>query len=336
MSARPIWRRLEDVPADLGPTAVAIGNFDGVHRGHQHILSQLARCADANGLAPVALTFWPHPRHVMAPGKGPALITSMSERNRLLVLAGMRGVLDIEFTRAFARHSAEDFVRSLLVEGLGMKAIVMGADSRFGRGNEGDVQTMRSLGQTYGFDVHVAEDLAPGTGGRLSSTLIRSALGCGDVEIAAEALGRLHSVSDTVHHGFARGRALGFPTANLGPAPEGLVPLDGVYAGYLSVVRQAAHHRGVAPLAGAPCTISIGTNPTFQDDGEAARTVEAYVHGSHDLDLYGDVVRIEFVARQRETVRFDTVEELVAQMRRDLDVTRRTLEVHELRSVVTD
>nr|WP_316249150.1 riboflavin kinase [Brachybacterium sp. Z12] len=142
---------------------------------------------------------------------------------------------------------------------------------------------------------------------------------------ANAALGRLHTVTDVVHHGFRRGRELGFPTANLGPAPAGLIPADGVYAGYLTVTEQAPAHLGTRPLAGAPATISIGTNPTFEPDGAAQRTVEAYVHGAHDLDLYGDTVRLEFVDFQRPTLKFDSAAALVEQMGRDVEVTRHTL-----------
>lgn len=349
MTRAPLWHSLEEVPADLGATAVTIGNFDGVHRGHQAVLRRLADAAAQRGLRPVALTFWPHPRHVMGEPAGTPLITAHEDRDRLLQESGVRGVLDLAFTREFAQHSAEDFVRIFLVEGLGMRCVVMGADSRFGRANEGDLGTMRELGRRHGFEVVLVEDLgheeltgAPvpriGEDGiaeiggqdvprdRVSSSEIRAALLGGDVAAASAMLGRLHAVSDLVHHGFKRGRELGFPTANLGPVPRGLVPADGIYAGLLTVVRQAPEHVGTAPLERAPATISIGTNPTFpSEDGSAPRMVEAYVHASHDLDLYGDEVCIEFVARQRPTITFETVGALVEQMERDKDVTRRTL-----------
>lgn len=334
MSRVPVWHSLAEVPAALGPTAVTIGNFDGVHRGHRAVLAQLARQAEARALAPVALTFWPHPRHVCHTPGIPPLLTSQGERDRLVALSGVRGVLDLPFTWEFAQLSPEDFVREVLVEGLRMRCIVLGEDTRFGRANAGDLATMRALGAEHGFDVVTVcelgpdgEEVEPGQGLRVSSSAVREAVLRGDIEEATRMLGRYPSVTDVVHHGFKRGRELGFPTANLGPAPEGLVPEDGVYAGYLTVIEQVPEHRGTPPLVGAPATISIGTNPTFapEDGGPAPRMVEAYVHGSHQLDLYGDRVRIELVRRQRPTLRFDSVQELVDQMCRDADVTRRTL-----------
>ncbi|WP_087484410.1 bifunctional riboflavin kinase/FAD synthetase [Brachybacterium massiliense] len=327
MTRVPIWHSVEEVPADLGATAVSIGNYDGVHRGHRFVLDQLRHHAEARSLAPVALTFWPHPRHVMGEPAQTPLLTGHEDRDRLLLLAGMHGVLDLEFTLEFAQHSPEEFVRIFLVEGLGMKCVVLGEDSLFGRANSGNIETMRELGRRYDFEVMTVEDLGPeGTGsGRLSSSSIRRDLLEGEVRSANAALGRMHTVTDVVHHGFRRGRELGFPTANLGPAPAGLIPADGVYAGYLTVTEQAPAHLGTEPLAGAQATISIGTNPTFAADGAVQRTVEAYVHGDHDLDLYGDTVRLEFVDFQRPTLKFDSAEALVAQMAKDVEVTRRTL-----------
>jgi len=323
----PIWHSLEEVPADLGATAVSIGNFDGVHRGHRYVLDQLRRHAQARSLSPVALTFWPHPRHVMGDPARTPLLTGHQDRDRLLLLAGMHGVLDLEFTLDFAQHSAEDFVRIFLVEGLGMRCVVLGEDALFGRANAGTIETMRELGEKHGFEVVTVEDLGPEDdhAGRISSSGIRKALLEGDVQAATDALGRFHTVTDVVHHGFRRGRELGFPTANLGPAPAGLIPADGVYAGFLTITGQDPSHLGVAPLAGAPATISIGTNPTFEADGVPPRTVEAYVHGAHDLDLYGDTARIEFVDLQRPTLKFDSIQALVEQMDKDVEVTRRTL-----------
>lgn len=329
VSPSAIWHSLADVPGDLGPTAVSIGNYDGVHLGHREVLDQLARHAAARSLTPVALTFWPHPRHVMGSPDAPELITDHDDRDRLLLLAGAGGVLDLEFTWEFAQHSPEDFVRIFLVEGLRARCVVLGADALFGRANAGDIDTMRELGQRFGFDVvTVADRGAEGApGSRISSSAIRRALLEGDVRTAAQMLGRPHTVTDVVHHGFRRGRELGFPTANLGPSPAGLVPADGVYAGRLTVVEQAPGHEDAVALVAAPCTISVGTNPTFAaGEGGPARTVEAYVHGAHDLDLYGDRVRLEFVDFQRPTLRFDAVEALIEQMHRDVEVTRRTLE----------
>ncbi len=328
MTRSPIWHSLSEVPAELGATAVSIGNYDGVHRGHRHVLSQLIHHARSRALTPVALTFWPHPRHVMRGVAEPPLITGHEDRDRLLLLAGVGGVLDLEFTREFAQHEAEEFVRIFLVEGLGARCVVLGEDALFGRANAGTIETMRELGEQYGFEVVTVSDLGPeGQGsGRISSSAIREALLGGDVEEAAVMLGRRHTVADVVHHGHRRGREMGFPTANLGPAPQGLVPADGVYAGFLTVIEQHPGHLGTPALAGAPATISIGTNPTFTAQAVPQRTVEAYVHDDHTLDLYGDTVRLEFVDYQRPTLKFDGIDDLVEQMHRDVEVTRRTLD----------
>ena len=327
MTTAPIWRSVQEVPSDLGATAVSIGNYDGVHRGHRYVLSQLVGHAEARSLKPVALTFWPHPRHVMGIPGEPPLLTGQADRDRLLLLAGMHGVLDLEFTREFAMHSPEDFVRIFMVEGLGVRTVVLGEDALFGRANAGTIDTMRELGRRYDFEVITVADLGPeGTdGGRISSSAIREALLQGEVREAAGMLGRFHTVTEVVHRGHQRGRELGFPTANLGPEPAGLVPADGVYAGHLTVIEQHPCHADVPPLTGAPATISIGTNPTFTIAGRPRRTVEAYVHDDHDLELYGDTVRLEFVDFQRPTLKFDSAEALVEQMHLDVEVTRRTL-----------
>lgn len=338
MTRTPIWHSAPEVPTDLGATAVSIGNYDGVHRGHRYVLSQLVRHAEARALSPVALTFWPHPRHVMGAPGDPPLLTGHADRDRLLLLAGMSGVLDLEFTREFALYSPEDFVRIFMVEALGAKAVVLGEDALFGRANAGTIETMRELGRRYDFEVITVADLGPeGEGsGRISSSAIRTALLEGEVRAAARMLGRLHTVTDVVRPGHRRGRELGFPTANLGEDPAGLVPADGVYAGYLTVIEQHPSHAGTPPLAGASATISIGTNPTFTVAGHPRRTVEAYVHDDHDLDLYGDTVRLEFVDYQRPTLKFDSIDALIEQMSRDVEVTRRTLATEVIGSVSSD
>jgi riboflavin kinase/FMN adenylyltransferase len=292
----------------------------------------MAAAAEEQGLRPVALTFWPHPRHVMGTPGDPPLVTSHGDRDALLLAAGMRGVLDLPFTWDFAQYSAEEFVRVFLVEGLRARCVVMGKDTRFGKDNAGDIATMRELGTLLGFEVVTLPDLGPeGLGsGRISSSAIRTALLSGDMDTATEMLGRYHTVTDVVHHGHKRGRLLGFPTANMGPRPDGLVPADGVYAGYATVIERAHGHEHTPAVVSVPASISIGTNPTFAaGSDESPRTVEAYLHHPADrgeLDLYGDTLRLEFVRRQRPTLRFDTAEALVTQMEEDKRVTRRTLQ----------
>lgn len=311
------WNDLADVPAGYGPSVVAIGNFDGVHRGHRSVLTTVVRQARARQARAVAITFDPHPLHVLYPDRAPALLTGTGHKLELMAATGLDAVLVLPFTRELAGWSPERFVAEVLVDVLGACAVVVGHDIRFGHRNSGDLSTMQRLGARHGFDVVVLDDVhgddQPER--RWSSTWIRELLAAGDVAAAAEVLGRPHRVSGTVVHGDHRGRELGYPTANLGPDTEGMVPADGVYAGWML--------RPDLPSDAAdrvlPAAVSIGTNPTF--DG-AARRVEAYVLDRDDLDLYGERVALELVERLRDTVRFDDVATLVQQMGRDVDAAR--------------
>lgn len=317
---RHLWRSESDVPRDLAPAVVTLGNFDGVHRGHRRLLGAVVTHAHTRGWQARALTFNPHPRHVMTGGSEPTLITGYRDRDDLLFTTGLDAVLDLEFTREFAQLSAEDFVRDYLVTLLGAKAVILGRDSRFGRLNEGGYDDMCRLGEKLGFETSTVEELGADNGqcARISSSQIREAITEGDMARAATMLGRHHFVTDVVCHGFKRGRELGFPTANFTAHPSGLVPADGVYAGYFSVLD------GDRFLNRVPATISVGTNPTFEE-GPPHRVVETYVHGSHDYDLYDRHGRVEFVERQRPTLAFDGVDALIRQMHKDVAVTRSTL-----------
>ena len=314
------WNDLDDVPSDHGPSVVAIGNFDGVHRGHQAVLSTLvaeARCRHAQA---VAITFDPHPLQVLHPERAPELITGREHRLDLLQQTGLDAVLVLPFTRELASWTPERFVEEVLVRVLDTTAVVVGRDIRFGVQNSGDLSAMQRLGGEHGFEVVVLEDVAGGPDPlrRWSSTWLRELLHRGDVGTAAQVLGRPHRVTGTVVHGDHRGRELGYPTANLGPDVEGLVPADGVYAGRL--VRLALLEGD--PDRVLPAAVSIGTNPTFAG---RERRVEAYVLDRDDLDLYGEQVCVDFVERLRETVRFDGVETLVEQMAVDVGRARQVL-----------
>lgn len=315
-----VWQGLEETPPDVGPSVVTIGNFDGVHRGHRTVLGRMVGIARSLDAASVAVTFDPHPSHVHRPDQAPPLITGLTDRLELLAQTGLEAVLVVRYTLEFAATSAEDFVQRYLVEGLRARTVVVGHDVRFGRGNEGDFETMAALGRRYGFDVRAVDDvhgpLAPER--RWSSTWVRELLLAGDVERAAEILGRPHRVRGVVVHGDARGRTLGFPTANLGPDMTGMVPADGVYAGWMRRV----DHPDEAPDGYLPVAISIGTNPTFAG---ASHRVEAHVPDRTDLDLYGEEVVLELVTRLRPTVRFESVDALVAQMHEDVARTRESL-----------
>lgn len=310
------WFDLADVPPGFGPSVVTIGNFDGVHRGHRAVLGRMVADARAAGGAAVAVTFDPHPAQVHRPDAAPDLITGLADRLDRLAQTGLDAVLVVTYTLEFASATPEEFVRRYLVDGLGATTVVIGRDVRFGRGNVGDLRTMVELGERYGFRVEVIEDVHGGRDPqrRWSSTWIRELLADGDVAAAAEVLGRPHRLRGVVVHGDARGRTLGFPTANLGRI-EGFVPADGVYAGWMS----RPDRPGDAPDGYLPVAISIGTNPTF--DGWDRR-VEAHVPDRTDLELYGEEVVLELVERLRPTLRFDSVEALVDQMHDDVVRTR--------------
>lgn len=305
---------LTEIPADFGESVVTIGNFDGVHRGHAALLRRVVERAAARGVRSCAVTFDPHPLRVLHPERAPQLIASPATRLDRLAGIGLDAVLVLDFTRDLAAMTPEEFVREVFVDGLHAVEVVVGGDTRFGAKNAGDVKTLRSLGERYGFTVDVMADV--GEGHRISSTDIRAALAEGAVDTAARSLGHLHEVRGVVVRGLRRGRELGFPTANLGRHPEGLVPADGVYVGWL--VRE-----GVAaddPEHRMPAAISVGTNPTFDDVPE--RTVEAYVLDRDDLDLYDETVRIEFLRRLRGNTKFNSIDALITQMRRDVDQAR--------------
>lgn len=302
------WTELSQIPADLGSTVVTLGNFDGVHRGHQAVLQRLADEAASRSALSIAVTFDPHPIAVLYPERAPGAITSLDERLDLIGQAGVDGVLVLEFTREFAQQTPEEFVRSVFVDALHARAVVVGRDTRFGVRNSGTVDTLVALGDRLGFEVVVLDDV--GVGHRWSSTQLRINLADGDVAAASEILGRPHAVTGTVVHGDHRGRLLGYPTANLGQDSQGYIPSDGVYAGWLV--------RPDLPMDAAdrtlPAAISVGTNPTF--DG-TQRRVEAYVLDRTDLELYGEYIAISFIVRLRPTLKFDSVEALIAQMKQD-------------------
>jgi riboflavin kinase / FMN adenylyltransferase len=307
------WYGLDEVPADWGPSVVTIGVFDGVHRGHQGIVERAAEAGRELGLPVVAITFDPHPDEVVRPGSHPPFLCSARRRAELLAGLGADAVCVLPFTLEFSRLDPDEFVRTVLVERLHAALVVVGEDFRFGHKAAGDVALLAKLGEKYDFSTEglplLGDDGAP-----ISSTSIRHMLADGDVAAAAKALGRPHRVEGVVVRGHQRGRPLGFPTANLESPPHTAIPADGIYAGWLATLDE--NGRDVERW---PAAISIGTNPTF---GEGERTVEAYALDRTDLDLYGVHAAIDFTARLRGTLRFDSVDALVEQMRRDVDQAR--------------
>jgi riboflavin kinase/FMN adenylyltransferase len=295
------------------------GNYDGVHRGHRAVHGRLVEEGARHGLPSVAVTFDPHPAALFHREKGLPLITPDALRDELLADTGLDGLLVLEFTHEFADQTPEDYVVRTFVEALQAKVLVVGEDTRgFGKGYTGDVDLLRELGERHGFEVVVVNDVGDEGLHRWSSSAVREHLAAGRVGAAASILGRPHQVVGTVVHGAHRGRDLGYPTANLDQDALGLVPADGVYAGWLTRLDLPAEHADRT----LPSAISVGTNPTF--DG-TVRTVEAYVLDRTDLDLYDERVAIDFVEHIRPTLRFDSVEELLTAMAGDIEQCRQVL-----------
>lgn len=301
----------------MRPCVATFGNFDGVHRGHQAILGRVTQEAAERDLPAVVVTFDPHPVEVMHPERAPELIAPGELRDELLGEAGIDGVLVIPFTREYAQTSAVDFVVGTFIEGLRAECLVVGADTKgFGAGYTGDVELLQEIADDRGFDLVVIDDV--GDGERWSSSIVRRLLAEGDVAGAAEILGRPHRVIGEVVHGQHRGRELGFPTANMSQDSLGILPADGVYAGWLVRRDLPEDHPGRR----LPAAISVGTNPTF--DG-VRRVMESYVLDRTDLDLYGERVAVEVVERIRPTLRFTSIDELVDAMNDDVTQTRTVL-----------
>ncbi len=310
-----IWRDVAGaaVAPRTQPSTVTIGAFDGVHRGHQEVLERTREAG--GGLPVVAVTFDPHPTAVFAPEHAPKRLTTLERRIELLHQHGADEVRVLAFGGEMAAWSPEEFVRRALVEDLAVAAVVVGENFRFGSRAAGDTATLAELGTLHGFTA-TGLDLA-GDADPWSSTRVRELVAAGRMRDATEILGRPHEVVGQVIRGQQRGRELGYPTANTPIDDTYAVPPDGVYAG--RVVR--------ADGQSLPAAISIGTNPTF---GEHDRRVESHVldrpFGSgHDLDLYGETIRVELVDQLRPMVAFDGVEALLEQMADDIEAARRAV-----------
>jgi riboflavin kinase/FMN adenylyltransferase len=289
------------------PSVVPIGVFDGVHRGHQLVLRHAVAAARERDARVVVVTFHPHPTTILAPGHVPPMLTTLERRLELLHAHGADDVEVLEFNRELSRQGADEFVDQVLVGKLAAVQIVVGRNFRFGHRASGDIELLRKHSLAVD-DVPLLTE-----GGTVSSTMVRDYVVHGEVEAAASALGRLHLVEGPVVRGDARGRALGFPTANVAVGEDIAVPQDGVYAGW---VTRADGTRIKA-------AISVGTNPTF--DG-IERRVEAYaIDVGHELDLYDEHVVVEFAGRLRGMERFADVDALIEQMGKDVAVARSAL-----------
>lgn len=291
---------------------VTIGVFDGVHRGHQQIIGRAVARGRVAGQRTVLLTFDPHPSEVVRPGSHPAALTTPRHKADLLERLGIDVLFVVPFTKGFSRLSPEQFVHTVLVDALHASAVVLGENFRYGAKAAGDVASLRTTGEELGADGFDVEGvpLLGEDGTTLSSSYVRTCVAEGDVLAAARVLGRPHRVEGVVVRGDGRGRAIGYPTANVEVTASAAVPADGVYAGWLV--------RGDERL---PAAVSIGTNPTFAG---SERRVEAYVL-DFDADLYGEHVSVDVVERLRPTETYESVDALVEQMGCDVARTRQVL-----------
>jgi len=300
-----IVRGLESFPPDAAPSAIALGVFDGVHLGHRAILGTAVTRARAAGIDALACTFDRHPGDVLQPGRAPAIITTLDDRLALIAETGVDGVVVLEFTRELAAIEPEAFVKDILLGRLRARDIVVGFNHRFGRGARGDARLLESLAARLGFQAHEVPPLLV-DGVPVSSSEIRTALQRGDAAAAARFLGRPYAIAGSVTVGAGRGRSLGFPTANIEP-DRPLLVARGVYRGRLEA--DARRH---------PCVVNVGVRPTF---GETTLAVEAHLL-DFTGDLYGRPVRLDFLDRLRDEMRFGSVDELRAQIARDIAAAR--------------
>ncbi len=296
-------------PLHLQDAWITIGSFDGVHLGHQKIVNQLTRQAHAQQHTAVVVTFFPHPAVVLGKGANVGYLTTPEERAELLGELDVDVVVTLPFTRELASFSANEFMQRL-VDHLGVRHLLVGYDFALGRGREGNVERLREIGQSLGYtlDVHhpVEADHTP-----ISSSHIRKLIRAGEVQAAANLLGRNYKVTGTVVHGDGRGKALGFPTANLDYWNERVMPANGVYVTWIWI-------DGIR----YPSVSNFGLRPTFDQVPETP-LLEGYII-DYAGDLYGKTVELEFITYLRPELKFDSVADLIEQMHRD---TQKSLEV---------
>lgn len=290
-------------------SVVVIGVFDGVHKGHQALLNRAKQIADGRPI--IALTFDPHPRTVFAPDSVPPMLTTLADRVELLKIHNADQVAVMKFNEQFAAMSPEKFVEDILVKQLHVSTVIVGKNFTYGAKAAGTVDTLIKSGMTHNFTVDVQE-LAGGDE-VISSSRIRNLVLEGKVKEARELLSRPHRLDGIVVHGEKRGREIGYPTANIGKIDGQTIPADGIYAGWLTV-----------GINFWPAAISIGTNPTFE--GDRGRQVEAYALDQQGLDLYDKAASVEFGWYLRPTLKFNGLDELLVQMKKDCDEARRLTE----------
>ena len=291
------------LPPYVRDTVITVGTFDGVHRRHRDVVERLVARARALKIPSVLVTFDPHPLEIVNPAAAPLLLTTHDEKLEVLAETGIDYMAVVPFTPNLARYSAEAFVELVLRRCFRMRELLIGYDHGFGRQRAGNVNVLRTLGERDGFRVEVVDAVSTAEGQSVSSTSIRRAIAGGDLVRAAESLGRAYSVSGKVIPGAQRGRTIGFPTINLGPPPpRKLLPPEGVYAVRVQTPR--------GPRGGM---MNLGPRPTF---GDAVTSLEAHLFDAAG-DFYGAQVRIDFVARLRETRKFASIDELKTQLVQD-------------------
>jgi riboflavin kinase/FMN adenylyltransferase len=296
-----IFRHLDDPRLSVSGSVVTLGNFDGVHLGHQALIRRIVESGRRLHYPSVVLTFEPHPLKVLAPERAPKLILTHKDKMRLLQSFGVNIVVIQNFDSSFANVEAEDFVHKFLVERLKTTEVWVGRDLRFGKGRKGSVEDLARWGDGFGFKVGTVEPIVV-DGLRVSSSRIRELVEAGRVDEAEPLLGRYHFISGKVVRGHRRGGDLGFPTANIASRNE-VLPCNGIYATVLEFQEQRLLS-----------VSSIGNNPTF---GEGPRTIESFVF-DFDRDIYGEAVKLSFVKRIRAEEKYESVNELIAQMHRDV------------------
>jgi riboflavin kinase/FMN adenylyltransferase len=300
-----VFHSIDDPMLSLDASVVTLGNFDGIHLGHQALVGQTVEEARRRRAASVVVTFDPHPLKVLAPGRAPRLILTAEDKIAMLGELGVDVVVSQHFDRSFANLSAEEFVQRSIVDRLKSKKMFVGRDLRFGHARRGNVDLLVEWGAALGFEVSIVEPIIVG-GARVSSSRIRRLVEDGRVDEARASLGRYHFISGTVIEGSRRGRQIGFPTANIASRTE-VIPGDGIYATLFHLENNWW-----------PSASSIGVNPTF---GAGPRTIESYIL-DFDRDIYGESIKLAFVKKIREEQKFADVPALVAQIQDDLKVTR--------------
>ncbi|HUJ47224.1 MAG TPA: bifunctional riboflavin kinase/FAD synthetase [Rhizomicrobium sp.] len=309
-----IYRHFQDLPRNAQGAVVAIGNFDGVHRGHQALIARTKEIAKAEAAPAGVLAFEPHPQEFFHPDAESFRLTPFRAKARLLAETGIDILYAIAFDAGIARRTAEDFVRDVLVDGLGVRTVIVGGDFRFGKGRTGDVGVLRELGKRFGFGVEIFTPIIAHDDQKISSSEIRAALKAGKPDVARQLLGHWWSIEGRVDHGDKRGRELGFPTANM--TLDGYMqPAFGVYAVRASVVE---NERIVATRDGVA---SIGVRPMFKT---SEPLLETYLF-DFDGDLYGKHLSVELIAYLRPEQKFESVDALKAQMVKDSEAAQQRL-----------